>query len=363
MPGGLRVVGGGQNIGVQPARPGQRGLQGARQLRAMARKAQAARRMADGLLILGAGDGELGARLSGGGARLGERGARLRNIRSGDLAHLETRQRGLKLLAQDGYVALAQVEDLTVAHDIHVGGGRVKQHLLLHREKILPPGAHGGLGLFDALHGLEAVENGLCQGDGNLFGIVILAKAGSWRRLLVAHGHGAIGENLGPPAGLRPGHALVRGAQAGALGGDLRVVQIGLRQSRRQALRMAGRGKRKRQQGGRRNEQKPGKQARADGRRRRRPGGRIIVHDPFDPFRLTQFSSPAGRAGHFPPALAAIPARAFYRTAGGNPDDNSGFEAIWRQNRHSYINMIYLKARILSPGGVPAWRKTGGSVS
>ena len=118
-----------ENAGIFRLRDGERGLDAlGQQLRGRAGVFQCARPMASILLEHGPvaiehalGDAEIGL-------GLGEAGFRLRKVGIRHLANLVASLRGQKLFLQHPHPVLAQVHDGLVAHDVHVGGGRVEKH-------------------------------------------------------------------------------------------------------------------------------------------------------------------------------------------------------------------------------------------
>ena len=89
---------------------------------------------------------------------------RLRDVGARHLADIEAVAHLAQLLLQHFDVAALQIEDCAVAQQIHVGGRRREQHVLLGQPQVLARRRDLTLGLPGPIAGLETVEQGLRDG-------------------------------------------------------------------------------------------------------------------------------------------------------------------------------------------------------
>ena len=134
------------------------------------RIAQRFGRIADELSKCGAVGLKLGAGLADGGLRPACASASLRDVGLRDLADLEPILSGFQLLGQDPLIVYLQIEHGLIAHDVHIGGHRIQQHVLLGVAKILPSGLDPCLRSLHRIDGAEAAENGLNERHGVVVG-------------------------------------------------------------------------------------------------------------------------------------------------------------------------------------------------
>ena len=221
----LLVEGSGEDVGVDPLGHRKGAVKGFRRQCRKLRKAQGPRRVADDPDVIGDRSGEICLRRGQRRARQRQARLRLRHIGAGDLADIEARLRRLELLGQHLDILLAELQDVAVANDIHIGGGAVEQNLLLDRQQALTTGTDQGFGLRRPADRLEAAENRLRQRDRDACRCCPRRLGDA--RIIPCHAGIAIGRDRRPPAGERLRHGLVGGALPRPFGVERRTAHIG----------------------------------------------------------------------------------------------------------------------------------------
>ena len=143
-----------------------------------------------------------------------------------------------QLLVDDFHVVALQIEDRGVAQDVHVGGRRIEQGVLLGIRQGLTGAENRALGLLDRILGPEAVEKVLVDLETDATGVEALDIAGAARALEIGVAAARIrrGVDLRPVTGLGAGDVLVGRADIGPLRVEVRVVAVGARQGALQRL-------------------------------------------------------------------------------------------------------------------------------
>ena len=181
---------------------------------------QLARRRADHLRIDRLADGEVDLGGIEVGAPAAEPRLRLRHVGRRDVAGVEPLLGGGERLAQERHIDALRLDQGLVGEHVHIGGDRVEQHALPDIAQRLAPGLHLRLRLAHRVGGLEAVEQGLVDGEADRPG----AQRGGLEGVVgQEHAHrlqagGEAGHDLRPVAGERLRHVLVGAALARALG-------------------------------------------------------------------------------------------------------------------------------------------------
>ncbi len=215
------------------------GLAAARQLQAEARHVQVSRQRADLLLVAGARRGEL--RLGRGELRLpvGVAGAGLRNVGQRDVAGGVLLLRGAQRAVEQRRVGAVQADDALVARHVEVGSAGREQDGRFRVAQLGALGEHLRLGLLHLRRDPAAGVEGLRQRQRRNLGDAVLrvgldeAVGDDCLADLAEHRHART------PPRERARDTLVRLAQRGAAGGELRVVEVGLAERRLEALRPA----------------------------------------------------------------------------------------------------------------------------
>ncbi len=168
----------------------------------------------------------------------GEPGFCLRHVRAGHFPDIETVPRLADLFRQHVHVVLAQFVDRLVAHDVHVGGDRIQQRVLLGISQGFPRGKNARFRLADRIGCPAAVIQRLVDGKGDTtrhqFGLEAVPQD-----LVVDAGVAGIRRerHTRPATGTRRGHALIHRTGIGALRVQVRVGHVGIGQGGIEILR------------------------------------------------------------------------------------------------------------------------------
>ena len=184
--------------------------------------------VAHGLQIFGAGVDQIGLRLALIGDTLGQRGLGLGEVRVRRDADGELSLGLVQGFLQHLDVADREVEQGLVAHDVEMGGGRLKQHRLLDIQQIGPLGAHLVFGLGDGGVGPSARPDRLGDPDRNVARLEAAAAQHGRIRVLIGDADIALAGYRRAAQRQGLGQVFVNDPKLGPLGGQRRIGGIGL---------------------------------------------------------------------------------------------------------------------------------------
>ncbi|GJE05395.1 hypothetical protein AOPFMNJM_0695 [Methylobacterium jeotgali] len=169
---------------------------------------------------------------------------RLRHVRARHLADAEALAGLAELLLQHLDVVAAQLQRGGVGQHGHVGLDRAVEHGHLGRAQTLALAVDGGFRLPRSVVGLEAVEQGLVDGDASAARQRRLVDSGAREHAVeLLHAEIGVDRDPRPVAGLGDRDVLVGGAKPRAAGVELGVRRVGADQGA--VERLGGRGKRR----------------------------------------------------------------------------------------------------------------------